>query len=386
MAKPPARRKRPAVPERTAPAEPLLQPRYVRVAIVGTFILLVLACFYVARDFLLPIILALLFVLTLSPVVRFLERRGIPSFASALVIVAGLTCTLVVGGYVLSDPVQGWVRQAPFIISQVEERMRELLAPFQELLEMGELVEEATDGDDPEVQKVAVQQPGYLSQAAANLANVATTFGLAFVLLFFLLASGDMFYEKTVRAIPALSDKKRALRAIYDVEREVSGYLLTVAAINLGLGIAIAFGLFLLDMPGFYIWGALATLLNFIPYLGALLGIAGVGLIALVTFDSAGYALLVPAWYAACTVLEGQFVTPMVLGRRLALNAVAILVMLALWTWLWGVIGALIAVPLLVILKVICDHFDSLAPLGEFLSARAVPLGNGEGGNGEEDA
>jgi predicted PurR-regulated permease PerM len=145
---------------------------------------------------------------------------------------------------------------------------------------------------------------------------------------------------------------------------------LTIALINCGLGLVIGLGLWAIGMPDPLVWGVAAALLNFLPYIGALTGIVTVGVISLVTFQSFGYALMAPLFYFAAQVLEGQFITPMIVGRRQELNSVSIFIALAFWTWLWGPIGSLIAVPLLVVVKVFCDHFDGLQHLGNFLSAQ----------------
>ena len=190
------------------------------------------------------------------------------------------------------------------------------------------------------------------------------------MLALFVLASGTMFYEKIVQSFGRLSEKKRALRVIYDVEREISRYLLTVTIINVALGAAIALGLWLLGMPTPILWGVLAAALNFLPYVGALTTIVLVGALSLVSFDTLTFALIPPAYVLLCNIIEGQIVTPLVIGRRLELNAVAIFIAVAFWSWMWGFVGALIAVPILVVVKVFCDHFDSLSHIGNFLAAQ----------------
>src|SRR5262249_2706839 len=224
--------------------------------------------------------------------------------------------------------------------------------------------------DEPGVQKVVVAQPGIISRAAGNLISAGTSIAVTFVLSLFLLASGTMFYEKIVQSFARLSEKKRALRVVYDVEREISRYLFTIALINAGLGIAIASGLWAIGVPTPFIWGIAAGILNFLPYVGAPLTIIGVAAISLVSFDSLSYAAAAPAYVMLCNVIEGHAVTPFVVGRRLEINAVAIFIAVAFWSWLWGLVGALIAVPLLVMIKVFCDHFESLHQVGNFLSAQ----------------
>lgn len=167
-----------------------------------------------------------------------------------------------------------------------------------------------------------------------------------------------------------MTDKKRALRIVYEVEHEVSSYLLVFTAINASLGFAVGVAFYVLGMPLPYLWGILTFCLNFIPYVGAASGICLSAFMAIVTFDSLGFAAFVPLAYLGCSLLESQLVSPLFLSRRLQLNPVAILVSIAFWTWIWGFAGTMIAVPLLVTLKVFCDHIDGWAGLGEFLSAR----------------
>ncbi|TYR30059.1 AI-2E family transporter [Mesorhizobium microcysteis] len=340
-------------------------------AITGIFIIMTIYALYFGREFFMPVILAFLFALTLTPIVRFASKRGIPAPVSATMLVVASAVIIAVGGYLLSGPVMQLVNDAPQIGRSLTERMHELRTPLNRLLAISQQIDEVADTNrDEGVLKVAVQQPGILSQAAGNMLSAGTTIAIVFVLSLFLLASGTLFYEKIVQSFTKMSEKKRALRVVYDVEREVSRYLLTVAIINAGLGAVIAFGLWILGMPTPLLWGVMAALLNFLPYVGALLVMSVVTVISIITFDSLGYAMLVPTFLIICNVLEGQIVTPLVVGRRLELNAVSILIAVAFWSWLWGFIGALIAVPLLVVIKVFCDHFEGLQQIGNFLSAQ----------------
>ncbi|RTM05759.1 MAG: AI-2E family transporter [Hyphomicrobiales bacterium] len=345
--------------------------RLMRSLVIGIFILMAAAALYFARAFFMPVMLAFLLALTLTPIVRFLRKRGIPELVSATLLVLLSIFVFVSAGYLLSGPVIDLINNSYSIGQQLTERLAQFKRPLERLMDLAHQLEALTETtQEPGVQRVAVAPSGILSTAASNLLEAGTSITIIFVLSLFLLASGTLFYEKIVQSFTSLSQKKRALRVVYDVESEISHYLLTVAVINAGLGTVIGLGLWGLGMPNPLVWGAMAALLNFLPYVGALMTILLVAVIALISFDTISYALLAPAFVVLCDIVEGQFVTPMVVGRRLEINAVAIFIAIAFWSWLWGFVGALMAVPLLVVIKVFCDHFESLSPVGNFLAAQ----------------
>jgi predicted PurR-regulated permease PerM len=347
------------------------QIRFMRSLLVGIFLFVAVCALYFGRDFFMPVILAFLLALTLTPIVRFLRKRGVPEAVSATLLVLFSLGFVTTAGYLLSGPAIDLVNNAPSIGQQVSERLNHLRRPFEKFMNLSEQIGALTQpAKQPGVAKVVIAQTGIVSQAAGSVLSGITTITIVFVLSLFLLASGNLFYEKIVQSFTRMSEKKRALRVVYDVEREVSRYLLTVALINTGLGVVIALGLWALGMPNPMLWGAAAALLNFLPYIGALMNMVMVGIIALISFDSLAYAMLAPAFVLLCNIVEGQFVTPLVVGRRLEINSVAIFIAIAFWSWMWGFVGALLAVPLLVIVKVFCDHFDGLANVGNFLSAQ----------------
>ncbi|WP_315925831.1 AI-2E family transporter [Mesorhizobium sp. SP-1A] len=363
----------------------IAESRHMRWLLTGIFLIMAVYALYFGKDFFMPVILAFLLALTLTPIVRFLRKRGVPDALSATLLVL-LSLSLVgSAGYFLSGPVIDLVNNAPSIGQQLTERLAPLRRPYERLMHISQQLGAMTEPtQEPGVQKVVVAQPGIVSQAAGNLLSAGTSITIVAVLSLFLLASGTLFYEKIIQSFGTMSEKKRALRVVYDVEREISRYLFTVAAINAGLGAVIALGLWVLGMPNPLVWGVLAALLNFLPYIGALTTIVLVAVIALISFDTISYALLAPAFVLLCDIAEGQFVTPMIVGRRLEINAVAIFIAIAFWSWLWGFVGALMAVPLLVVVKVFCDHFDGLAHVGNFLSAQQSA--DEENGEEEEDA
>lgn len=345
--------------------------------------ILTVGLFYFAQGFLLPVILALLMALALSPVVRALRRWWMPASLSALLVVS--TLSLCAGGIVwsLSAPVSELIRNAPRIGLEVRYKFATLMQPVEAVQKATRSIEEAARTDaDPNVQEVVIRQPHLLSWAADGLPKIAAGLGLMLVLLFFLLASGDLFYEKLVRTMPTLTDKKRWLRIVYDVERDVSRYLFTMSTINFGLGICVGLGLYLAGMPNPLVWAVAAALLNFIPYLGSLAGVAMVAAVSVVSFPTLGEAIVPPLVYAVITAVEGQLITPMLLGRRLQMNAVVVFLAIAFWGWLWGAVGMLIAVPVLILVKTFAHHAEHLNGLREFLGLRSPPPEEPEEGAG----
>ena len=168
--------------------------------------------------------------------------------------------------------------------------------------------------------------------------------------------------------MPTLSDKKRAVSIAHEIEAQVSRYLFTVTLINCCLGFAVGTTVGLLGLPNPVMWGAMVALLNFIPYLGALTGIICMTLGAVLSFDSFSYALLFPASYLVLATLEGNFITPLVMGRSLTLNPVLVVLSLTFWGWMWGITGVILAVPILAAFKIFCSHIEPMEPLAEFIS------------------
>ena len=338
--------------------------------LAGILLILTGGAFYAAAAFFMPVVLALLLALTLSPLVRFLHHRGLGEGVAAALVV--LVLALGVGGAfaALGTPFFDLVDNAPNMAAEVREKFDQIREPISTVTDVAEQVDDAT-GAGANVQQVTVQQPGILSQVAGSAVSIVTTTVIVIILTLFLLASGDHFSEQIVKSFDTLTDKKRALRTVRDIEAEISRYLLTITLINAALGLAVGLAMWLLGMPTPILWGVLAALVNFLPYIGALLGIGIVTVVSLATFPTFGAAVLPPLAYFACTAIEGQFVTPTVVGRRLRINTVAVFIAVAFWSFLWSIPGALMAVPILVFLKVLCDNVAGLHGIGRFLSADA---------------
>lgn len=355
-------------------------PPVVNVAIVGTFVILLCGALFYARSFFLPLVLAILITMTFAPLVRWLAHRSIPSPVSAVMLIVILGLGIATASTFLSGPISQMISEVPELVSKVHDRFDFLREPFARLTEASRQIQALTSGSGSETatqpgepQRVVVQQESsLLGWVAGTAADFGTTFGATLILALFLLASGTTLRAKLIRVAPELSGKKRALRVLRDIENEVSRYLLTITAINAGLGFCIGVSMALIGMPNPLVWGIAGGLLNFIPYLGSLVGNVLATSVAIVTFPSLAEAALVPIVYLALQIVEGNFVTPFIVGRRLELNIVAILIFLSLTTWMWGIVGAIIGVPLLVVIKVFADNSPALAPLAEFLSISDV--------------
>jgi predicted PurR-regulated permease PerM len=188
------------------------------------------------------------------------------------------------------------------------------------------------------------------------------------MLLYFLLASGDLFLRKLIRVIPGLRDRILAVEISRSVQGEIGRYFAATTLINIGLGVATTLVMMALGMPSPALIGTAAALLNFLPYVGAAATLLGIFVVAAFAFDGATQILLPALAFLTLTTIEGQLVQPIVLGRRLALNPVAVFIWVLLWGWLWGVPGLLVAVPMLVALRICAGKIPSLSPLAELLS------------------
>jgi predicted PurR-regulated permease PerM len=338
------------------------------VALTGLFVLAAFYTLYFARAFFFPIVFAVLLDFLLSPLIRALKRARIPEPLGAALVIIVLLGAAGASIYGLTGPAREWVGKLPSSMRDAQDRLRQLRKPVEQVSKTAEQVEQATKiTDQAKAQEVVVKGPTLTERLFGTTQTIVASAVEVIILLYFLLAAGDLFLQKLIKVLPQLRDKKKAVAIARETEASISTYLVTVTLVNVGLGITVAAVMFLMKMPSPLLWGALAALAEFVPYLGATALMTVLALAGLVTFDHIGHALLVPAAYLGVNFLQSQFVSPLVLGRRLTLNPVAIFVGLVFWWWIWGVPGAFIAVPLIATFKIFCDHIEALAPIGEFL-------------------
>jgi predicted PurR-regulated permease PerM len=341
----------------------------VGIGIVAT--LGIIGALYVGREFFIPIALALLLNALLRPLVRRLERLGVSTVVGATLVSLGLLGALVGSGVGLVKPVRVWVSQLP---ASFEAAGRKLAPARQSLEQVSQATHALSEPSGappavpaPPVAPASPAVPPVLVQLFGTTAALVVGLVEVLLLLYLLLASGDLFLRKLVEVLPLFRDKRTAVEVTEQVQQAVTQYIVTTLVINLGQGVVVGLALWGLGMSYPWLWGGLTVVLEFIPYLGA------TGMIILLTaaafsqFDALGHILLVPGTYLVIAALQNNLVSPLVYGQRLKLNPVAVLVGVLFWWGLWGVAGAFLAVPFFATLKILADHVESLTPLGTFL-------------------
>jgi predicted PurR-regulated permease PerM len=338
--------------------------------LAGIFIMMAFYTLYFVREIALPIILAGFLYLLLQPLMRGMARWRIPRAIAALLVISMLVGSMTGLGFVLSGPVSDWVAKAPTTLPLLQQRLAFIIKPMAKIQQTTDQLEQAVPGK-PTVRTVAVKGPGLSSFLLSGTHTVVAGFLTIIVLLFFLLMSGDLFLRRLVEILPTLSDKKQAVEISNEIERHISGYLLTVSVMNAAVGVASGAVAYLCGLPDPLLWGTLAFVLNYILILGPITCAVAFLLGGLFTFTSTFEAVLPAIVYVCIHMIEGESVTPMLLARRMTLNPVLIIVSLVFWYWMWGIVGALLAVPLLATFKIICDRVRPLMAIGHFLGTEA---------------
>jgi predicted PurR-regulated permease PerM len=319
-----------------------------------------------------PILLAILLNYLFSPVVRKLRRLRVPGGISAalllLLVFSGVGATAVA----LARPAAAWIERIPESRARLRELTRAIRERVEPVMEAATEVQEAAremEGTTSRAQEVKVTEATLVKRMADRASGILGGMVMTFFLALLLLAPGDVFQQKLLAILPTSRTREQLVRISEEVEQRVSRYLGSVVLINTGVGLVTGLAMWLAGMPNPALWGVVAGVLNFVPYLGALGTVAIIGLASLITFDEPARAMVPPLIFLGLNLLEGNLVTPKLVERWLKLNAVAsFLSVIVLWALL-GIPGALMAVPILVVVKVVCDHVESLNRFGSFLGA-----------------
>ena len=319
-------------------------------ATIGIFLLLFGAFLYIGRAILLPVLAAAVVALTLAPLVKAAKRSGISPWMTALVILAFGLGALSLLATALAGPVSQWIGRAPEIGATIQQKLSVLDQPLAALHELeGSLFGGNSTGLGVSAPSVVLPVVAFLTPAAGELL-------LFFVTLYFFLVGQIELRNHAVTMFASRDSKLRFLRIMHDIERNLAGYLTVVTIINAAVGIIVGVGAWLVGLPSPAIFGLLAALLNYVPYIGPAVMVVALFGVGLVTFPSLSHAFIAPLGLIAVTTAEGHFVTPTIIGRRLTLNPLLVFLALAFWTWMWGPFGALLAVPLSIVGLVIFNH------------------------------
>jgi predicted PurR-regulated permease PerM len=330
------------------------------------------AALTLGREFFVPIALALTFHALLRPLVRGLERLRIPAVAGAAIVVLSFLALGIAAGFALSGPVRGFMESAPASITKAREKLRQMGGPLQR-------VSAAASGDGAAAQReradsVKTRQqegqqkvPSFLTQLLGGATVVVSGLIEVLLLLYLMLAAGNLIFRKLVRVVPGPDEKRTVSDVFHETEAIVGRYMVVTALINVGQGVAVGLAMWAIGMPSPVMWGLLTFVMEFIPYLGGAINVALLLIIGFTHFDGSK-VLLAPALYLIITTLQNNVVSPYAYGSRLKLSPLAVMICVLFWWFVWGIPGVFLAIPIAATLKVLGDQVPRFQPLGELLA------------------
>ena len=329
----------------------------------GLFVIAVFVVLYVAKEFILPVVIALVLKLLLQPLVRLLERARVPKAIGAFIAVLLLLGVFVGLGGILSGPATEMVKNFPQLLAKLQERFASLQGPIEHVTST--LGMSGGGGNPADMLK---NNAGSIAGSVAGGAGSFASHLLeTLLILFYMLVFGETFMLRLVEVLPRFRDKKQAVEISDAVERDISAYLLTITVINAVVGTLAGLVMWFFGVPGALVWGVVAFCFNYVPIIGPFAGVCLFAVVGLATIGTSWLALGPAAAYLAIHFAEGEAITPMLLSKRFTLNPIAVMVGLIFWNWLWGVQGAILSVPLLAIAKIVSDRLRPFRALGHLL-------------------
>jgi predicted PurR-regulated permease PerM len=333
----------------------------------GLFLLASLGALYAASEIVLPIVLAFVLNLLLQPVVRLCERLHFPRSLGAVVAVVLLIAVVAALGMALSGPAASWAARLPEAVPKLQQQLSFLNRPVAVVQEMLSRVQGSTAEAAPGSGAMPVRLAGLFDTLFSGTRALAAGLFTTLLVLFYLLIFGETFLRRTVEILPRFSDKRLAVEITLRIEHDLSAYLITVSSVNAVVGLATAGVMALCGVGDPVLWGFAAFVLNYVPILGPMAGVVLFVLVGALSLGAHWAALLPAALYFVIHVIEGEAVTPLLMARRFTINPVAVVLGLVFWYWMWGIPGAVLAVPMLAITKIICDDIPQLRAFGHFL-------------------
>jgi predicted PurR-regulated permease PerM len=330
--------------------------------------LMLIATLRLGRALVLPVVIAMLLTLTLSAPVRWLRTKRVPGRLAAALVVFGMLGAAAGGVSLLASPAVDWVASAPKTFKTLETKVRRVMQPFTALQRSAERMQQAAAPPASDVPRtVQLAKPGILGQFSVDSLTIIPIALTIVFLTYFLLATEPLVRRKLSGLLPGRYELQRREHLLGEIESAASHFLVTVSAINISVGAVTALALWAVGVPNPFLWGGIAAVLNFVPYVGPMVTVTIIAIASLASIDSTGRALLAPAAFLLVHLTESNLVTPIVLGRHLPVNTVAMFLGLLFFGWMWGIPGAVLAVPLTVCVKLVCDHVPSLAHVGALL-------------------
>ncbi|MBN8913149.1 MAG: AI-2E family transporter [Rhizobiales bacterium] len=331
------------------------------VSVTGIFALSVLAALYLMREVVVPVILAWVVANILLPVVSWLERRGISHVLSVAIVTLAVMTVLLLVVTLLSLPLTYWLGRASELGAMIREKLQSMSGPLDFVKELSNAIGQATGAGGSGLH---VEEGGNIVSSIFAILTPAVTQGILFLgALVFYMIYQKQIKNRSVLVLPSREARLTALRIFADIERNTTVYFGTFTIVNLCLGLVTMLLAYAVGLPNPLLWGVLAAVLNYIPYIGVAIMVCVLFLIGLFTFSSLSEAIVAPLVYIAMTTVEGHFITPALMGRRMTLNPFAVFLSIGFWTWMWGPIGAFVAVPILMTTIVTFRHlFPADAP------------------------
>jgi predicted PurR-regulated permease PerM len=343
---------------------------------ISSIILVTLAVvysLYFGKEIILPIVLAVVLKLLLGPAMRMLARFRIPTGLSAGLLILVVFGAIASVGFAVSVPASGWIKRAPESLPLLKEKLAVLREPLDFLQrgvhELESMATSPTSEAAPESNVTVQPASGLAGHLATGTASILSRFFTTMVLLFFLLASGDRLLRGLVEVLPSFADKRQAVEIATEIETQITGYLLTITLMNALVGIATGLAMWACGLGTPLLWGATAFFLNYVPILGPFAGVVIFFVAGVLSLGWPWYALIPAGIYLLIHIIEGETVTPMLLAKRFTLNPVLVIGSLFFWHTLWGIPGALLAVPILAMTKIVADRVTPLKPLGHIIGS-----------------
>jgi len=343
-------------------------PDVANIFLGGLLALALLAACYAAATVVLPIVIAFVLMLVLQPVMRVLARCHVPRGIAALLIILLFFGGSAGTGAMLAGPAASWAQKLPEGIPKLQERLHFLSKPvagFESLAQRAERLTNISSQSSPLT--VTMVGEGLSDRLIDGTRLVMSGLLEVVLVLFFLLIAGDTFLRRLVEVLPRFKNKRQAVEISQQIESDIAAYLITITLMNAVVGLLTGLAAWLCGLGDPLLWGSVAFLLNYVPILGPMIGVVVFLLAGLLSIDALWLAFLPAALYLGIHIVEGETVTPMLLARRFTVNPVLVVIALVFWYWMWGVPGAVLATPMLAVVKIICDRTDALKPFGHFI-------------------